>query len=159
MVEKLCWDKADELMKSLPAEFHEGFKIVFQSENERRESQGRAGKWALPPEDWTYYLVRVDAMPYLLVGVNTRVSISTFLKITTQLPGFCQACLKQLIEQELVPECKKKNKPAITITMYGDSEEGYACFCQLQKNLPASIREKQITNMPGCEWSAATFFS
>jgi hypothetical protein len=157
MVEKLRWDKADELMKSLPPEFQEGFKIAFQSENERRESQGRAGQWALSPEDRTYYLARVDATPYLLVGVNLHVNIASFLKITTQFQGFCQACLQRLIEQELVPESKKKNKPAMT--MYGDSEEGYAGFRNLQKNLPAGIREIKIENMPGGDWSAAIFFS
>jgi hypothetical protein len=41
MVEKLSSGKAHDLMKSLPAEFHESCKIVSQSENGRRESQGR----------------------------------------------------------------------------------------------------------------------
>jgi hypothetical protein len=152
LVEKLSQTQADELTKGLPAEFLSNLNQSFQDENRRRENQGQTAVWALPPDSRTYYLIRVDSNPYLLVGINKDVNISTFLKVTLNLKGFGAACLGKLIEDELIAQCRQQGKPVIAT--YIVTVEGYNCLKKLEDNLPRGIKEIRIDQRPGGDWSA-----
>jgi hypothetical protein len=113
-INQLSQEEADNLMRKL-FEPLENFKIAFQSESQNI----RAGRpVALPTHERIYYLIKVQDYDFLFVGINPSYDdmflISSFARITAEMKGHAEDCLKNLIEEKLVPMCQEKRKKFIT---------------------------------------------
>lgn len=123
-IEYLSQEQTDKIMKSLPPTLLEGFREAFQDERDRMEKQEVI--WALSPEHRQYYLVYLNELPYLLVGIEKYINISSFVRIVEEPKGHASDCLKQLIEERLIPRCFNltPSKPVI----YSRVNEGDARY-------------------------------
>lgn len=130
-------------MKQLSGEILKDFKLGFHSEKENVLND----IWALPPHERRYFLILLDQINYLLVGINptppNSVNISSFSRIVLEPKGYAAACLKVLIEKYLVPLCRETGKRIISAHIAtGRSEK---TFKKLKKNLPQGIEKITIS--------------
>lgn len=115
---QLSQKDANTLMCNLSAEPLENFRKAFHSEKENMLMKQR--HFALPSHERVYYLITVEGVDYLLVGINPNpystyntINISSFAKITTKLKCKAVDCLRELLESELVPMCQTTGKELI----------------------------------------------
>lgn len=138
-VNVLSQEKADDLLKSLQGK--PNFEKTFLAEMDRKV----AGQslWALPAEDSnpanarTYYLVTSDNIaPYLLVGVNGYLNISSlFLVSENRIKCMAAQCFKYLLKKELLPRCTGR----ACIYATAGTEEGVRFFQKLAYDLPDGV--------------------
>ena len=147
-VEVLLQEKADELLKSVrgnPSSFP-NFEKTFQDEMKRI----RAGEelWALPLRERTYYAVYLEQEfdPYLLVGVNPNLNISSLFRtslISKRMAG--QRCFGYFLQQEILPVCRGSGRTSISATV--STAAGLQFFQRLEQARPCGIRKIDLEQM------------
>jgi hypothetical protein len=110
----------------------------------------------LSPDKRIYYLILLDKTPYLLVGINPNpsintVNISSFSRVAIEARGKAADCLRNLIENELVPLCQKEGREAI-VTMT-TTERGLKVIKNIKENLPKGIERITLNDKRGAGWS------
>jgi hypothetical protein len=119
-IHKIAQAEANSLMEQLSGEALDNFKLGFHDEKDNIVMNIKP--IALPQKDRSYFLIKVDTINYLLVGINLNpdktLNLSSYARITTKLNGKASSCLKQLIEQELVPLCHSLAKGRILSLAY-----------------------------------------
>jgi hypothetical protein len=150
-MEVLSQKNADNIMKELSGESIDNFKLGFHEEKENILT-GKDHIWALPPDKRIYYLISLNGNHYLLVGINPTpfgiINLSSFARIVSQPKGEAPNCLRKLIEDKLVPLCRKNGKKFISTRIATD--RGEKVFRCLQKEKPTGIREIKINNSACC---------
>ena len=143
-------------MKGLSGEPLDNFKLAFHEEA-KNTLEGRDNLWALhAPEKSTqqanssdkriYYLISIDEIPYLLVGINPTpiqmINLSSFSRIVSEPKGKATVCLTKLIGDKLVPVCRENDKSTIAAMIFTD--RGDKVFRQLRQKLPRGIKEIRL---------------
>lgn len=138
-INKLSQSESDAIMKDLKKDLDlfRGFLMAF--ENEKWNRAKRASNWALPQGVRRYYLAAYNEVPYLLVGVNTRVNISSIAKVTRNLYGKGSECLKKLLEVELIPRCTS-GVINVRYNIAGDIRV-YRLFDKMRDPLPQGVEK------------------
>jgi len=112
--------EANSLMEQLSDQVLDNFKLGFHDERENILMNKKP--IALPQKERSYFLIKVDTIDYLLVGINLNpnkiLNLSSYARITTKLNGKASICLKHLIGQELVPLCQSLGKEKIVSYAY-----------------------------------------
>lgn len=149
-INKLLEGEVDNLIKSLSGEPLENFKEGFHEEKENMKE--------LSSEKRIYYSVLQDNAPYLLVGINLNpasnvISISSFARIVSEPKGMAADCIKELIEEKLVPMCGN-SEPKKEVINARLTHGGYKVFKYLQgkDNIPKGV-EKIIIMKAYPYWS------
>jgi hypothetical protein len=138
--------KADKWLRKLYDEgdkLRENFEKAFHAEKERMGKNEEF--WALSPEERTYYIVFINDEPVLLAGINKFLNISSFTKIALEniFKGKGRYCVKELIEDVIVPKCKDVGRESSYVCIY--TEKGKRTFEYLMKNLPEGVDEIEPT--------------
>lgn len=142
-IKELSQKETDRLIEQLSGDPLKNFKEGFDVEKEKMR--------ALPLNERTYYLILLKGNPYLFVGINSFINISSFARVVLEPKGKAAVCLNQLITEKLVPicNCLTPRKNVISSRL---KRGGYKVFQYLQKNLPKGI-EKIIIQESGSYWS------
>lgn len=153
-IKKLRQEEADSIMKGLSGEPLENFKKGFHVEE---ENLSKGHTWALPPpgvQSGTsenanrriYYLVALNEVSYLLIGINptppNSILLSSFARINTRQGKMAGQSLKKFIEDILIPMCRETGKTAIAARIASDRAD--KVFRHLQRALPRGIRAIRI---------------
>lgn len=140
-IKKLSQKEAEDLRRVLSEEV---IKMIDEAFKEEERNLPHYGWWALPPDKRIYYLVSLNGIPYLLVGINpnpapTMIYISSFSRVTQELKGRAPICLGRLIEDKLIPFCREQGKDSIKTRV--TTEKGRRVLESLRTNLPRGVAE------------------
>jgi hypothetical protein len=152
-IELLSQDEANRLMKDMQkddAEAFNGFLISFNDEKKRiLDAKGKGRQynrilWALPSNKRTYYLVKHEGTPYLLVGIKSYDTIASLAKMTSSLSGKAGECLSELLEKELIYKCYAG---VFYIDLSADCDPSiHKLLLRLKDNLPKGIDKVFVYN-------------
>ena len=149
-IHKMMQAEADSLMAKLSDEALENFKLAFHDEKENIVMNKKP--IALHKKDRSYFLVKVDNIDYLLVGININpnktLNISSYARITTKLNGKAISCLQQLIADELVPMCQSLGKERII--SYAYTQRSSKVFEKLRKLQIHGVKDMDLSGNTLC---------
>lgn len=124
---------------------------AFQDEARRRD--GGKDIWALPEPDRQYYLVSIEqgADPYLLIGINPQLNISSLGKIGTAAQKMGASCFKYFFTIHLLPELRRKYPGRDILSAVASTLKGTEFFRRLQCDPPNGVKEVRIERMPSLD--------
>lgn len=138
---ELTEGEADFWLKNLYASGGELLKNFLEAFHDEKSSLPPK---ALPPEKRRYYMVYVNGKEELLAGINSEhVNISSMTKVVTKNDSKARgrACVRKLIEDILVAECRGTGKGFFSVMT---NEDGKRVFDYLKENMPIGIKEIEI---------------
>ncbi len=144
-IQHLLQEDADGILKSVlarPRDFP-NFRKTFPDEVSGIEVR------ALPPEKREYYTISLlqPEVPYLLIGINRHLNISSVFRIYPERLGRGMDCLKHFLNEVLILSCHERKQPFIYST--ASTQDGFSLFTKLQQSAPSTVEEILIEEQCG----------
>lgn len=125
---------------SLWSDFTKAFSV--EAENKDKNSV----LWTLPETERTYYTVSLehDESPYLLIGINSSLNISSLGMVAKVGIKMGTCCFKYFFTTHLFPKLKGQYPDRNCVYATAGTEKGKHFFEKLKMDPPSGVREITI---------------
>ena len=126
-------------------DYEKAFQDETKERNNDKEREIKSDIWALPETKRTYYAVSSENEdPYLLIGINPSLGISSLGRVAKIGKRMGTCCFKYFFTNLLLPELKKRYPNRNCVTATAGTDKGKDFFNKLKSDPPSGVREITI---------------